>query len=223
MKIAVAVAAAMLISGSAFAQQAPAVQWQCHTLASSGNYVGPDEQIVNGMACKAVTPTAASAPAAPVAPEVKSQPQSAIAPAPQQASASSPGAASAGAANGSESHSMPYVYIEGTGNTSTRGTFFGGHHFATGEVTTDERNQTIELAQDFSKECHDVRTTLNQDDADYTVNLNHQAFHGLAHKNDQIMVSDRSGAVVSAGSDHSVTGAVKDACKAIVSDFASKR
>jgi len=70
MKIVMAVAASLLISGSAFAQQTD-VQWRCHTLASSNNYVAPDEQIINGMACKAVAPSGAEAPA--VAENVKSQ------------------------------------------------------------------------------------------------------------------------------------------------------
>lgn len=65
MKIALAMTAALLVSGGAFAQQAP-TNWQCHTLASSGNYVAPDEQIVNGMACKQV----------PATTDVKSQQQS---------------------------------------------------------------------------------------------------------------------------------------------------
>ncbi len=31
------------------------VQMQCHTLASSGNYIGPDETVINGMACHPVS------------------------------------------------------------------------------------------------------------------------------------------------------------------------
>lgn len=69
MKIALAVTAALLASGGALAQQTPTIQWRCHTLASCGNYVAPDEQIVNGMACKPV----------PAAADVNSQPQSPVA------------------------------------------------------------------------------------------------------------------------------------------------
>jgi hypothetical protein len=37
------------------AAQSSSVQMQCHTLASTGNYVAPDETLVNGMACKPVS------------------------------------------------------------------------------------------------------------------------------------------------------------------------
>jgi hypothetical protein len=55
-------------AGSTLAQQpAPTtVQMQCHDLASTGNVLGPDETLVNGMACRLVKvnpPTPQSAPA----------------------------------------------------------------------------------------------------------------------------------------------------------------
>jgi len=52
--------AALLYSSAASAQQTAAsaqpvtVQLQCHDLASSGNFVGSDETLVNGMACRQV-------------------------------------------------------------------------------------------------------------------------------------------------------------------------
>ena len=51
------------------AQQAQTIQMQCRDLASSGNYIGPDETIINGRACHQVTvaaPAPAPAPADPV-------------------------------------------------------------------------------------------------------------------------------------------------------------
>ncbi len=127
------------------------------------------------------------------------------------------------AASPSPPHEIPYVFIQGTGNTTTQGTAVGGNHWLYGTATTDQRDQTIELAQDFSTECRGVKLTLNQQDADYAVSLNHQAFHGLVHKNDQIMVTNRSAEVLTAVSTHSVTGAVKDACNVILADFAAKK
>ncbi len=120
-------------------------------------------------------------------------------------------------------HEVPYVFIQGTGNTTTRGMAVGGNHWVAGAATTDQRDQTIELAQDFSTECHGVKLTLNQQDADYVVNLNHQAFHGVVHKNDQIMVTNRNAEVLTAVSTHSVSGAVKDACGTILADFAASK
>ncbi len=51
------------------AQQAQTIQMQCRDLASSGNYVGPDETVINGKACHQVT---VATPAEPVAPPTNS-------------------------------------------------------------------------------------------------------------------------------------------------------
>jgi hypothetical protein len=60
------------------AQQAQTIQMQCRDLASSGNYVGPDETVINGKACHQVTITT---PAEPVAPPASSDtPQQAAPP-----------------------------------------------------------------------------------------------------------------------------------------------
>jgi hypothetical protein len=51
-------------AGSTFAQQSSTtVQMQCHDLASAGNFLGPDETLVNGMACRLVKPAVAPAAA----------------------------------------------------------------------------------------------------------------------------------------------------------------
>jgi len=81
MKIAIAVAASLFICGGAFAQQAPNIEWRCHPLGSSGNYVVADEQIINGMACKAIAPRASQA--SNVAQNINSQADASVAPAQQ--------------------------------------------------------------------------------------------------------------------------------------------
>ena len=59
--------AALLYSSAASAQQTSAsaqpvtVQLECHDLASSGNFVGSDETLVNGMACRQVKQKSQSA------------------------------------------------------------------------------------------------------------------------------------------------------------------
>jgi hypothetical protein len=68
-------------AGSTFAQQpSTTVQMQCRDLASTGNFLGPDEALVNGMACRTVKQAAAPATAqtpvanpAPVASAVNPQ------------------------------------------------------------------------------------------------------------------------------------------------------
>lgn len=66
-------------------QAAPAqqtmIQLQCHDLASSGNYVAPDETVINGRACRQVAVTSPPpAPAAAATPPAETLPTSAVAP-----------------------------------------------------------------------------------------------------------------------------------------------
>jgi hypothetical protein len=46
--------AALCSTPVAFAQQATTVQLECHELSSTGNVLGPDETLMNGMACHTV-------------------------------------------------------------------------------------------------------------------------------------------------------------------------
>jgi hypothetical protein len=52
--------AALCSTPVAFAQQAATVQLECHELSSTGNVLGPDETLMNGMACHAVKSTPAA-------------------------------------------------------------------------------------------------------------------------------------------------------------------
>jgi hypothetical protein len=53
-----------LLCATAASGQQTTVQMECRELASSGNVLGPDESLVNGMACKTVKQTAKSPAAA---------------------------------------------------------------------------------------------------------------------------------------------------------------
>lgn len=75
----------ILISAAvASAQQAATVQMQCHDPASNGNFLGPDEVLINGMACH---PVKAVAPQNPNAAAYESM---RVTPTPTQATAPSP-------------------------------------------------------------------------------------------------------------------------------------
>jgi hypothetical protein len=51
MKSSVLILAVLTAATVASAQQTATVQMQCHDLASNGNFVGPDEVVINGMVC----------------------------------------------------------------------------------------------------------------------------------------------------------------------------
>jgi hypothetical protein len=86
---------AVLVCAAAASAQQATVQMQCRDLASTGNFVGPDEALVNGMACKqakqsaipkqnALPETSANAAAQPTSPAA-SQPAPVTVPAPTAA------------------------------------------------------------------------------------------------------------------------------------------
>ena len=91
MKISFLLVGILLTSGVANAQQ---VQMECRDLSSTGNVLGPDETLVNGMACHVVKPAKVTPPPPPVpAPEKQSQAmvqQPAVAEPPSQSSSTVP-------------------------------------------------------------------------------------------------------------------------------------
>lgn len=117
----------------------------------------------------------------------------------------------------------PRVYISGTGNVDVRtdGGAVGGRSWLVGSShsTVSSHNQTMELAKDFSKQCPGVIVTLNATDADYTVGLNHEAFHGLIFKNNQVMVTNRRGDLLMANATRTVSHSTDDSCAAILTDW----
>lgn len=117
----------------------------------------------------------------------------------------------------------PRVYISGTGNVDVRtdGSAVGGHSWLVGSShsTVSSHDQTMELAKDFAKQCPGVIVTLKAPDADYTVGLNHEAFHGLIFKNNQVMVTNRRGDLLMANATRTVSHSTNDSCAAILADW----
>ena len=121
----------------------------------------------------------------------------------------------------------PRVYIGGTGNVDVRtdgGAAAGNPSIAGASQSTESsHNQTMELAKDFSKQCPAVIVTLNATDADYTVEPNHDALHGLIHKNNQVMVTNRRGDLLTSQASHTALQSTNDSCAAILTDWKTNR
>ena len=81
------------------------------------------------------------------------------------------------------------------------------------------RDQSMEMSRDFERDCSDVRVTINQNAADYTVLLNHIE-HGFVRDN-QFQVANRSGDLISKTREGgSIAAGVKKACQVILGDWA---
>jgi hypothetical protein len=90
-----------------------------------------------------------------------------------------------------------------------------------GNVWNAHRDQSMEMSKDFEKNCPDVRISLNQSAADYTVSLNHieQEFS----RDNQIQIANRDGDLISKTKEGgSISGNIKKACSLIMSDWAKK-
>ena len=85
-----------------------------------------------------------------------------------------------------------------------------------------DRDQSMEVAKDFEKDCPDVRITISQSSADYTILLNHIE-HGLLVRDNQIQIANKDGDLISRTKEGgSIRGDAKKACGVILADWARK-
>jgi hypothetical protein len=83
------------------------------------------------------------------------------------------------------------------------------------------KDQSMEMSKDFQEVCPDVQVSINQYVVDYSVELNHIE-HSFVRYN-QMQVANKNGDLVSkTRNSGSIKGGVKQACEAIVADWASK-
>jgi hypothetical protein len=83
------------------------------------------------------------------------------------------------------------------------------------------RDQSMEMSKDLEKNCPDVRMTINQQVADYTVLLNHIE-SGFVRDN-QIQVANKDGDLISKTKEGgSIAGGMKKACALILADWAKR-
>jgi hypothetical protein len=91
-----------------------------------------------------------------------------------------------------------------------------------GNQWTSRRDQSMEMSKDLEKNCPEVKITLNQAKADYTVSLNHIE-HGFARDN-QFQIADSNGDLLTKTKEGgSINKGVKRACDVIMTDWALKK
>jgi hypothetical protein len=102
--------------------------------------------------------------------------------------------------------SQPRVYLESVSRGSNRNA---------------ARDQSMEMAKDFLKVCSEVKITINQSAADYTIRLNHIE-HGLLYRDNQIEVFDRNGDLMRNKEGGSIKRNVQQACDLVHADYAQQ-
>lgn len=136
-------------------------------------------------------------------PAPAAQPAAAAAPQPDSAAPAAPGAGAAP----QPVDSKPRVFLLSASKGPNRNA---------------ERDQSMEMSKDLEKDCPGVRVTLNQQMADYTINLNHIEV-GLLIRDNQIQVANKDGDLISRTKEGgSIAGGMKKACETVLADWAKK-
>lgn len=97
---------------------------------------------------------------------------------------------------------LPRVYLESASHGSNRNA---------------ARDQSMEMGKDFLKVCN-VIITINQNNANYTIRLNHIE-HGLLYRDNQLEVYDQNGDLMRNKEGGSIKKNVQQACAMIRSDW----
>jgi hypothetical protein len=85
-----------------------------------------------------------------------------------------------------------------------------------------DRDQSMEMSKDLERDCPGVRVTINQQMADYTIQLNHIEV-GLLVRDNQIQVANKDGDLISKTKEGgSIAGGMKKACDLVLSDWSKK-
>jgi len=104
----------------------------------------------------------------------------------------------------------PIVFINGEGGT----------HFAGGTIS--KHDETMEMARLLLKSCPEISVTTKETDSDYSLLLNRQEEH-FGSAVSQVMVLRPDGSVISASKQGTVARAVRDGCRAILTDWKEHR
>jgi Tfp pilus assembly protein PilN len=87
-----------------------------------------------------------------------------------------------------------------------------------GNTWNSQRDQSIEMAKDFNKNCPDVRISVLQNTADYTVILNHIEV-GPFGRDNQMEVANKNGDLLTTREKGGIKGGVKAVCQIILADW----
>ena len=106
----------------------------------------------------------------------------------------------------------PRVLVTTSESWAAAGGFGGSNGVMSGAMSAGAKPQTVEVIDDFAKNCPGVIVTSNRQNANFVVLFDRDA--GAAKRN-KIAVFRKDGDLLYSGKTHAVVNAVKDACAAI--------
>jgi len=84
------------------------------------------------------------------------------------------------------------------------------------------RPQTAEIIKTFNERCARCLVTINRENADYVVVLDHEGGKTYIRRDNKFAVFNKDGDAIRSGSTRSLGNAVKDACDALTRDWRSR-
>jgi hypothetical protein len=115
----------------------------------------------------------------------------------------------------------PRLFVTDSQSWETSGGFVAGKNGGAGATHGGARPQTAEIIKTFGEECPEITVTMNKDNADYIVLVDHEGGKKVVQKDNKFALFKKDGDSVASGSTRALGNAVKDACRAIVHDWSN--
>jgi hypothetical protein len=110
------------------------------------------------------------------------------------------------------------VFVTDSESWQVRGGWGASNGTGGGAESGGARPQTAEIIKTFSQRCPEIVVTDKQGMANYAVTLDHEGGKGYFQKDNKIAVFRRDGDSILSESTRELGSAVKDACRAILTD-----
>jgi hypothetical protein len=114
----------------------------------------------------------------------------------------------------------PRIYVSDSQSWEMSGGAGGSSSAFGGAARGGARPQTAEVIKTLGEKCPQVKTNNIRERADYVVLFDHEGGKGWARKDNKIAVFNKDGDAIVSKSTMSLGGAVEDACRAIIADWA---
>ena len=110
------------------------------------------------------------------------------------------------------------IYINDSQSWEVSGRIGGSSEIFGGKTNGGARPQTAEIIKTFNERCPAFTVTNKEENADYTVVLQHEGGKKAIRRDNKFAVYNKDGDAIASGSTRTLGNAVKDACRAIDKD-----
>jgi hypothetical protein len=113
------------------------------------------------------------------------------------------------------------IYINDSQSWEVSGRIGGSSEIFGGKTSGGARPQTAEIIKTFNERCPAFTVTNKEENADYTVALQHEGGKKAIRRDNKFVIYNKNGDAIASGSTRTLGNAVKDACQAINKDLQS--